>query len=82
AGVGACTFGIPREDGVALAPTVPGWDALPFGSALREAFDGVPVRLANDVKAAAAAALAWGALRGCDPGIYLNLGTGLATAIT
>jgi glucokinase len=33
------------------------------------------------VKAAAAAELRWGALAGCDPGLYLNLGTGLAVAI-
>ena len=33
------------------------------------------------MKAAAAAELRWGALAGCDPGIYLNLGTGLAAAI-
>jgi glucokinase len=48
---------------------------------VRDAFPGVPVRLGTDVKAAAAAELRWGALVGCDPGIYLNLGTGLAAAI-
>jgi len=81
AGVGAATLGIPYDDRVELAPTFPGWDDLPFGRLVRDGFPGVPVRLATDVKAAAAAELRWGALAGCDPGLYLNLGTGLAVAI-
>jgi glucokinase len=81
AGVGAATLGIPYDDRVELAPTFPGWGDLAFGQLIRDAFPGIPVRLATDVKAAAAAELRWGALAGCDPGIYLNLGTGLAVAI-
>jgi glucokinase len=81
AGVGAATLGIPYDDRVELAPTFPGWGELPFGRLIRDAFPGVPVRLATDVKAAAAAELRWGALTGCDPGLYVNLGTGLAIAI-
>lgn len=81
AGVGAATLGIPYDDRVELAPTFPGWGVLPFGQLVRDAFPGIPVRLGTDVKAAAAAEVRWGALAGCDPGIYLNLGTGLATAI-
>jgi predicted NBD/HSP70 family sugar kinase len=79
--VGACTFGIPGEDGVQLAPTIPGWSEVRFGHELRRAFDGAEVVLATDVKAAAQAEARWGALVDCDPGIYLNLGTGLAVAI-
>ncbi|HJQ00374.1 MAG TPA: ROK family protein [Jatrophihabitans sp.] len=79
--VGACTFGIPGEDGVRLAPTIPGWGDVAFGRELRRAFAGAEIRLATDVKAAAHAEAEWGALVGCDPGIYLNLGTGLAVAI-
>jgi len=79
--VGACTFGIPGEDGVRLAPTIRGWSEVAFGRELRRAFDGAEVRFATDVKAAARAEAEWGALVGCDPGIYLNLGTGLAVAI-
>ncbi|MEU8227325.1 ROK family protein [Kribbella sp. NPDC048915] len=81
AGIGAATLGIPYDDRVELAPTFPGWGELPFGRLVREAFPGVPVRLATDVKAAAAAELRWGALAGADPGLYVNLGTGLAIAI-
>lgn len=79
--VGACTFGIPHADGVDLAPTIPGWNRLAFGDRLRAAFPGAHIRTATDVKAAAQAELADGALAGCGTGIYLNLGTGLAAAI-
>ena len=37
--------------------------------------------MATDAKAAAQAEARWGALAGADPGIYLNLGTGLAVSI-
>jgi glucokinase len=79
--VGACTFGIPFDDRVELAPTIPGWSSLPFGRLLRDAFPGVRVSVATDVKAAAAAEARWGSLVGCDPGLYVNLGTGLAAAL-
>jgi len=81
AAVGVATIGIPGEDGVALAPNIPGWDNLALGRELREAFPGARIRLATDVKAAARVEAESGALAGCDPAIYLNLGTGLAVAI-
>jgi glucokinase len=81
AAVGACTFGIPGDDRIDLAPNIPGWSELALGRELRRVFGGVEIRLATDVKAAAQAEAQWGALVGCDPGIYLNLGTGLAVAI-
>src|ERR1700734_3669941 len=81
AGVGVSTFGIPSEDGGALAPAIDGWEDLVMGRDLRQAFAGTPVTMATDVKAAALAEARWGALVGADPGVYLNLGTGLAAAI-
>ena len=81
AGVGAATFGIPYDDRVELAPNIPGWSDLAFGRRLQSAFAGVPVGMANDVKAAAAAEHRWGALADCECGIYLNLGTGVAAAL-
>jgi glucokinase len=81
AGVGVSTFGIPSEDGVALAPAIDGWEDIAMGRELREAFAGTQVTMATDVKAAALAEARWGALAGADPGVYLNLGTGLAAAI-
>lgn len=79
--VGVATIGIPGEEGVALAPNIPGWDGLALGRELRAAFPGAEIRLATDVKAAARVEAESGALVGCDPAIYLNLGTGLAVAI-
>jgi glucokinase len=81
AAVGVSTFGIPFDDRVELAPAIEGWAELAFGRELRAAFPGVPVRMATDAKAAAQAETRWGALAGCDPAIYLNLGTGLSAAI-
>jgi glucokinase len=81
AAVGVSTFGIPFEDRVELAPAIEGWGELPLGHELRAAFPGVAIRMATDAKAAAQAEARWGALAGCDPAIYLNLGTGLSAAI-
>jgi glucokinase len=80
AAIGACTFGIPSREGVALAPTVDGWEDVPFGRVIEESL-GATVVMATDVKAAAAAEATWGSLVDSDPSIYLNLGTGLAAAI-
>lgn len=81
AAVGACSIGIPRRGGVDLAPNLSGWEQFPFGARVQAAFPGVEVRIGNDVKAAAEAELADGALAGCDTGMYVNLGTGLAAAL-
>jgi glucokinase len=81
AAVGVSTFGIPFDDRVELAPNIDGWGDLPLGHELRAAFPGAAIRMATDAKAAAHAEARWGALAGCDPAIYLNLGTGLSSAI-
>lgn len=79
--VGIATIGIPADDGVRLAPAIAGWGELPLGEEVGRAFAGARIRLVTDVKAAARAEAESGALAGCDPGLYLNLGTGLAAAI-
>jgi glucokinase len=79
--VGVATFGIPAADHVGLAPTIDGWDRLALRDELSAAFKGVPVSVMTDVKAAALAEARWGSLADCDPGLYLNLGTGLAAAV-
>src|SRR5262245_45832102 len=78
AAVGVSTFGIPFDDRVELAPAISGWDKLAFGHELRDAFPGARIVMATDAKAAAQAEVRWGALAGCDPAVYLNLGTGLS----
>jgi glucokinase len=79
--VGVSTFGIPGTDGVALAPAIEGWSGLAIAREVGQAFGGVPVKVATDVKVAARLEAQRGALAGCDPAVYLNLGTGLAVAI-
>jgi glucokinase len=79
--VGVSTFGVVRGETVQLAPTVPGWEGLELPRLLREEFGDTPVAIDNDVNAAAAAELRWGALQGVRTGLYLNLGTGLAAAL-
>ncbi|MDA8295431.1 MAG: ROK family protein [Actinomycetota bacterium] len=80
AGIGVATIGVPNGRFVELAPAIPGWEAVPLAERVADTL-GAPVRLANDVKAAAVAEARWGALAGADPALYVNLGTGLAAAI-
>lgn len=80
-GVGVSTMGITLEDRVELAPNVRGWSGLRLPEAMRAQYPGVRIRIDNDVKAAALAELTWGALRGVDSGIYVNLGSGIAATI-
>lgn len=76
----ASTFGVPQGDRIALAPAVADWQEIDLRARVADAFD-VPVEVVNDVKAAAVAEVESGALAGCDPGIYVNVGTGVAVAI-
>lgn len=79
--VGVATFGVVTQGRIRLAPNVPGWDGLELPQLLRNEFGTTPVVVHNDVNAAATAELRWGALRGIELGIYLNLGTGLGGAL-
>ncbi|HKH87735.1 MAG TPA: ROK family protein [Acidimicrobiales bacterium] len=79
--VGVSSMGYTREDGVHLAPNVPGWETLRLPALLRQAFPGVPVVVENDVRAAAAAELKWGALAGVETGLYVNFGSGVAATL-
>ena len=62
--------------GTMLATPKPDWSATPLVAPLRERF-GVPVELDTDVNAAALAEWRWGAAQGCDPALYLTVGTGI-----
>ncbi|MEU7002014.1 ROK family protein [Nonomuraea sp. NPDC046570] len=81
AAVGFSTCGVIKDGRVRLSPNVPGWDGLELPRLLREEYGAIPVAIDNDVNAAAAAELRWGALRGVSQGVYVNLGTGLAAAL-
>lgn len=79
--VAASSPGIVLDDRILLAPNVPGWTDLALARRLRDGLEVERVVCATDVKAATLAELRWGALRGADPGVFLNLGTGLAAGI-
>jgi glucokinase len=81
AAVGFSTCGVIRDGVVRLAPNVPGWEGLELPRLLGQEYGATPVSIDNDVNAAAAAELRWGALQGVTTGVYLNLGTGLAAAL-
>ena len=77
----AASPGIVLDDRILLAPNVPGWTELALAERLRDGLGIQAVVTATDVKAATLAELRWGALQGADPGVFLNLGTGLAAGI-
>ncbi|HEY6760883.1 MAG TPA: ROK family protein [Baekduia sp.] len=80
---GAASPGIVLDDRILLAPNVPGWHDLPLATRIRDGLDLDADRVvtATDVKAATLAEARWGALRDADPGVFLNVGTGLAAGI-
>ena len=54
----------------------PGWSDTPVAAMIAKALN-VPVAFDTDVNAAALAEHRWGALRGCQTGLYLTVGTGI-----
>jgi glucokinase len=81
AAVAAVSPGVVGEDHIEFAPNVDGWHDLALPALLREGLGVERVAVGNDVKAAALAEARWGSLRGADPAIFLNLGTGLAAGL-
>ncbi|OZM75466.1 ROK family protein [Pseudonocardia sp. MH-G8] len=80
--VGCTCPGIVRPDGILLAPNLPGWQDVALAEKVRELSRVDVVDVTNDVKAAALAEARAGQLRGAEPGLYLNVGTGIAAAVT
>ncbi len=78
---GAVSPGVILPDRVLLAPNVPGWEQLAFRDVMSDGLGIEQIAVENDVKAAALAETRWGSLHGADPGIFLNVGTGLALAV-
>lgn len=66
---------------VAMSPNTPALNDHTMAATLRSVLGRVPVWFENDVRAAAYAELRLGALKDADPGLYVNLGTGIAAAL-
>lgn len=80
AGLAAVFPGVVRRHQLLMAPNAPGLEGVSLHEELTAAFDNAPIVLDNDVKAGAIAEHVWGALRGTEHALYLNIGTGLAAA--
>lgn len=80
AALGVATKGITKEQAVYVAG-MPGWEHMRIPARVRERFPGVATAIINDVRAATLAEMTWGALKGTETGLYINLGTGFAAGV-
>lgn len=67
--------------GRVLGTPKPGWSGTDIVGPLQAAFPAIPVSLDTDVDAAALAEWRWGAATGCDPALYLTVGTGIGGGV-
>jgi fructokinase len=58
----------------------PGWADAPVATVIGDAI-GVPVAFDTDVNAAALGEYRWGALAGCQTGLYITVGTGIGGGV-
>ena len=84
--VGVASFGpvcldqASPEWGNITATTKAGWSNTPVATAITAA-TGLPVAFDTDVNGAALGEYRWGALKGCQTGLYLTVGTGLGGGV-
>jgi fructokinase len=86
AAIGMASFGPidPRPGsptyGQIMPTPKPGWTGADLVSPLKAAFEN-PIGFDLDVNAAALAEWLWGALKNCDPAVYITIGTGIGGGI-
>ena len=73
--------GLMSYDVVELSPNTPAWEDAALAQLVRGELGDVHVRFENDVRAATYGEMVAGRLRDVDPGLYVNLGTGVAAAL-
>lgn len=85
--LGICSFGPLELDpsrgaayGSLLETPKPGWSGYALHARLSEAL-GVRVAIDTDVNGAALAEQRWGALKDCDPAVYITVGTGVGVGV-
>ena len=79
--VGVACPGVITAGRASHAPNIAGWEGLQVDTAVAAALGMPQVYVAQDGKLAALAEARWGELQGVNPGLYVNLGTGLAAAV-
>lgn len=70
------------DSAVSLSPNTPALNDRAIATAVHSVLGKLPVSFENDVRAAAYAEVHLGHLRDADPGLYVNLGTGIAAVLT
>lgn len=78
-GIGSPGLVDPGRGVVHIPPNFPGWDSVPLGKKVEDAF-GLPTRVTNDVNAMALAESRLGAGKGYNSLICVTLGTGVGGA--
>lgn len=73
--------GLMSHDVVELSPNTPAWEDAALAQLVCGELGDVHVRFENDMRAATYGEMVAGRLRGVDPGLYVNLGTGVAAAL-
>ncbi|MDI7246939.1 MAG: ROK family transcriptional regulator [Bacillota bacterium] len=79
-GVGAPGISEEKTEVNLLFPFIPSWEGVPIRSTLERRF-GVPVLVENDVDVAVIGERTWGAGRGCDNLVFVNVAVGAAAGI-
>lgn len=79
-GVGAPGISEEKSEVNLLSPFIPSWESVPIRSTLEREF-GVPVLVENHVDMAVIGERNWGAGRGCDNLVFVNVAIGAAAGI-
>jgi len=79
-GTAAPGISLERTDRSILAPFIPDWSDVPFRSLLQSEF-GCEILVENDVDMAIIGERRWGAGKGCDNLVFVNIAVGVAAGI-